>query len=401
VAANSAPCGQCPLCRAGRSNLCEDLLFVNGAYGEYIALPPRLVERNVVRLAAGTPAARAAFAEPLACALLGLERGRLEAGQTVAIFGHGPLGCLLAMLAVARKARVVLVGKRGWRLDRVRQLDLGDAIDTARVADPADEVRRLTGGRGADVTVDATGRPEAWEQAIASVGRGGTVVLFGGCAPGTTVRLDTRRAHYDELTLVGAFHHTPELIRRAVELAGPRGFCAGVERAIDIVELALAVCPPPVYVRKEIVHNRHVVDELRQKGAIFVDELDEVPDDATVIFSAHGISPEVREEARRRGLRVIDATCPLVTKVHLEAIRYAREGYTIILVGHEDHDEVIGTMGEAPSQMLLIERPDQVVDLQVPDSNKVAYLTQTTLSVDDTRECIEALRQRFPKIVGP
>ena len=218
VAANSAPCGQCPLCRAGRPNLCEDLLFVNGAYGEYIALPPRLVERNVVRLAAGTPAARAAFAEPLACALLGLERGRLEAGQTVAIFGHGPLGCLLAMLAVARKARVVLVGKRGWRLDRVRQLDLGDAIDTARVADPADEVRRLTGGRGADVTVDATGRPEAWEQAIASVGRGGTVVLFGGCAPGTTVRLDTRRAHYEELTLVGAFHHTPELIRRAVEL---------------------------------------------------------------------------------------------------------------------------------------------------------------------------------------
>ena len=186
-----------------------------------------------------------------------------------------------------------------------------------------------------------------------------------------------------------------------IVLAGPRGFCAGVERAIDIVELALAVCPPPVYVRKEIVHNRHVVDELRQKGAIFVDELDEVPDDATVIFSAHGISPEVREEARRRGLRVIDATCPLVTKVHLEAIRYAREGYTIILVGHEDHDEVIGTMGEAPSQMLLIERPDQVVELQVPDPNKVAYLTQTTLSVDDTRECIEALRQRFPKIVGP
>ena len=149
------------------------------------------------------------------------------------------------------------------------------------------------------------------------------------------------------------------------------------------------------------MHNRHVVDELRQKGAIFVDELDEVPDDATVIFSAHGISPEVREEARCRGLRVIDATCPLVTKVHLEAIRYAREGYTIILVGHEDHDEVIGTMGEAPSQMLLIERPDQVVDLQVPDPTKVAYLTQTTLSVDDTRECIEALRQRFPKIVGP
>jgi 4-hydroxy-3-methylbut-2-enyl diphosphate reductase len=186
-----------------------------------------------------------------------------------------------------------------------------------------------------------------------------------------------------------------------IVLAGPRGFCAGVERAIDIVELALAVCPPPVYVRKEIVHNRHVVDELRAKGAIFVDELDEVPDDATVIFSAHGISPAVRDDARRRGLRVIDATCPLVTKVHLEAIRYAREGYTIILVGHEDHDEVIGTMGEAPDRILVIEHPDQVGALVVPDPDRVAYLTQTTLSVDDTRECIEALRRRFPNIVGP
>jgi 4-hydroxy-3-methylbut-2-enyl diphosphate reductase len=186
-----------------------------------------------------------------------------------------------------------------------------------------------------------------------------------------------------------------------IVLAGPRGFCAGVERAIDIVELALAVCPPPVYVRKEIVHNRHVVDELRAKGAIFVDGLDEVPDDATVIFSAHGISPAVRGDARRRGLRVIDATCPLVTKVHLEAIRYAREGYTIILVGHEDHDEVIGTMGEAPDRILVIEHPDQVQTLVVPDPGRVAYLTQTTLSVDDTRECIEALRRRFPNIVGP
>jgi 4-hydroxy-3-methylbut-2-enyl diphosphate reductase len=186
-----------------------------------------------------------------------------------------------------------------------------------------------------------------------------------------------------------------------IVLAGPRGFCAGVERAIDIVELALAVCPPPVYVRKEIVHNRHVVDELRAKGAVFVDELDEVPDAATVIFSAHGISPAVRNEARRRRLRVIDATCPLVTKVHLEAIRYAREGYTIILVGHEDHDEVIGTTGEAPDRIFVIEHPDQVELLVVPDPDRVAYLTQTTLSVDDTRECIDALRRRFPNIVGP
>ncbi|HZP38564.1 MAG TPA: 4-hydroxy-3-methylbut-2-enyl diphosphate reductase [Methylomirabilota bacterium] len=186
-----------------------------------------------------------------------------------------------------------------------------------------------------------------------------------------------------------------------IVLAGPRGFCAGVDRAIDIVELALQVCPTPVYVRREIVHNRHVVEALRAKGAHFVDELDEVPDDATVIFSAHGISPAVRAEAQRRGLRVIDATCPLVTKVHLEAVRYAREGYSIILVGHADHDEVIGTMGEAPDRMFLIAHPEDVDRLDVPDPNKVAYLTQTTLSVDDTRDCIEALRRRFPRIVGP
>src|SRR3990167_7149296 len=164
-------------------------------------------------------------------------------------------------------------------------------------------------------------------------------------------------------------------------LAGPRGFCAGVAGAVDIAELALSVCQPPVYVRKEIVHNRYVVEELRAKGAIFVDELDEVPDDATVIFSAHGISPEVRTEAERRRLRVIDATCPLVTKVHLEAVRYARENYSIVLIGHA--------------------APEEARKLQVPDPEKIAYLTQTTLSVDDTRDVIEALRRKFPKIVGP
>jgi 4-hydroxy-3-methylbut-2-enyl diphosphate reductase len=184
-------------------------------------------------------------------------------------------------------------------------------------------------------------------------------------------------------------------------LAGPRGFCAGVERAIDIVELALSVWPHPVYVRREIVHNRLVVETLRQKGAMFVDELDEVPNDATVIFSAHGISPAVRDEARRRKLRVIDATCPLVTKVHLEAIRYAREGYSIILIGHEDHDEVIGTLGEAPERIIVVDSVEEVERLVLPDPEKVAYLTQTTLSVDDTRDVIEALRRKFPKIVGP
>src|SRR5439155_764592 len=164
-------------------------------------------------------------------------------------------------------------------------------------------------------------------------------------------------------------------------LAGPRGFCAGVERAIDIVELALSVCRPPVYVRREIVHNRHVVESLRAKGAVFVDELAEVPNDATVIFSAHGISPAVREDAQRRRLRVIDATCPLVTKVHLEAVRYAREGYSIVLIGHEDHDEVIGTLGEAPDRIVVIDSVVEVDRLEVPNPEKIAYLTQTTLSV--------------------
>jgi len=217
VAANSASCGRCRLCAAGRPNLCEDLLFVNGAYGEAIALPPRLVARNVVPIGPAVPAARAAFAEPLACALLGVERGRVEAGMTVVVFGHGPLGCLLALGARQRGARVIVVGKAGWRLERARAMGLGECVDARTVSDVPGHVRAVTGG-GAEVTIDATGRPEVWEQAIDAVGRGGTVVLFGGCAPGTSVRVDTRRAHYEELTLVGAFHHTPDLIRRAVDL---------------------------------------------------------------------------------------------------------------------------------------------------------------------------------------
>ncbi len=218
VAANSAPCGQCAPCARGRPNLCEDLLFVNGAYGEYIALPPRLVATNTVPLASGVAAARAAFAEPLACALLAIERAAVEAGQTVAILGHGPLGCLLAMLAVARRAQVVMVGRAGWRLERVRGLGLWECVDATAAPEVAAEIRARTQGRGAEVTLDATGRPEVWEQAVDGVARGGCVIFFGGCAPGTAVRLDTRRVHYEELALFGAFHHTPATIRRAVGL---------------------------------------------------------------------------------------------------------------------------------------------------------------------------------------
>jgi len=252
AAANSAPCAECALCLAGRPNLCEDLLFVNGAYGEYIALPPRLVARNVVRLASTTPAARAAFAEPLACAMLGIERGRVEPGQTVVIFGHGPLGCLLAMVAAARKCRVIVVGKAGWRLDRVRALRVAECVDASASADVVADLRTRTDGRGADVTIDATGRPEVWEQAMAAVGRGGSVVFFGGCAPGTSVQVDTRRAHYEELTLVGAFHHTPELIRQAIEalesgVVNPDGLVThtmglpDVQRALDLMATGAAL----------------------------------------------------------------------------------------------------------------------------------------------------------------
>ena len=184
-------------------------------------------------------------------------------------------------------------------------------------------------------------------------------------------------------------------------LLKPRGFCAGVVRAIDIVRIALEAFGPPIYVRKEIVHNRFVVEELQGKGAIFVDSVDEVPNGERVIYSAHGVSPEVREASQARNLRVIDATCPLVTKVHVEAVKFAKEGYSLILIGHHDHDEVIGTLGEAPVVTQVVGSPEQVASLTVPNPDRVAYLTQTTLSLDETRDIIAALRQRFPKIKGP
>jgi 4-hydroxy-3-methylbut-2-en-1-yl diphosphate reductase len=184
-------------------------------------------------------------------------------------------------------------------------------------------------------------------------------------------------------------------------LLKPRGFCAGVVRAIDIVRIALEAFGPPIYVRKEIVHNRFVVEELQHKGAIFVDSVDEVPAGERVIYSAHGVSPEVREHSKLRKLRVIDATCPLVTKVHVEAVKFAKEGYSLILIGHRDHDEVIGTLGEAPTVTQVVGSPEEVSAVTLPDPNRVAYLTQTTLSLDETRDIIAALRKRFPNIKGP
>jgi 4-hydroxy-3-methylbut-2-enyl diphosphate reductase len=188
---------------------------------------------------------------------------------------------------------------------------------------------------------------------------------------------------------------------RDVLLAAPRASCAGVERAIEVVERALDRYGPPVYMRKQIVHNRHVVSELERRGAVCVDELAEVPDGATVVFSAHGVSPQVREQARRKGLNVVDATCPLVSKVHGEARRFAGDGYSIVLIGHEGHEEIEGTSGEAPERIRVIAAAEQVDELDVGDSGRVAYLTQTTLAVDETSAVVERLRERFPEIVGP
>ncbi|MGI8414067.1 MAG: 4-hydroxy-3-methylbut-2-enyl diphosphate reductase [Solirubrobacteraceae bacterium] len=194
---------------------------------------------------------------------------------------------------------------------------------------------------------------------------------------------------------------TPAATPARLLLAAPRGYCAGVDRAVQSVERALALYGAPVYVRKEIVHNKHVVEQLRARGAVFVDSETEVPPGATVVFSAHGVAPAVHANSRRLDLHTIDATCPLVTKVHREANKFAAEGYTIVLIGHAGHEEVEGTMGEAPESIILIESEDQVEGLQVKDPAKVAYISQTTLSVDETRAIIDRLRERFPAITGP
>ena len=186
-----------------------------------------------------------------------------------------------------------------------------------------------------------------------------------------------------------------------VLLANPRGFCAGVNMAIDALETALRAYGTPLYVYHEIVHNRPIVERFTRLGVVFVDSITDVPEGQTVLYSAHGVSPAIREESRRRNLRAIDATCPLVTKVHMEAVRYAKEGYTIVLIGHEGHDEVIGTMGEAPQAMVLVESEADVEALALPADARLAYLTQTTLSVDETRGIIAALKKKYPQVVGP
>ena len=184
-------------------------------------------------------------------------------------------------------------------------------------------------------------------------------------------------------------------------LLKPRGFCAGVVRAVDIVRIALETFGAPIYVRKEIVHTRFVVNELAEKGAIFVDDIHEVPEGSRVIYSAHGVSPAVRQQSKDRKLRVIDATCPLVTKVHVEAVKFARQGYSLVLIGHRDHEEIEGTLGEAPDVTTVVSSAAEVEALELPDPDRVAYLTQTTLSLDEARDMIDALKKKYPKVVGP
>jgi len=188
---------------------------------------------------------------------------------------------------------------------------------------------------------------------------------------------------------------------KKVLLLKPRGFCAGVVRAIDVVKIALETFGAPIYVRREIVHNRYVVNELAQKGAIFVHEIDDVPDGQRVIYSAHGVSPAVRDASANRHLKVIDATCPLVTKVHIEAVKFAKQGYSLVLIGHRDHDEIEGTLGEAPDVTRVVSSVAEVAELQLPDPSRVAYLTQTTLSLAEARDIIHALKEKYPHIVGP
>lgn len=191
------------------------------------------------------------------------------------------------------------------------------------------------------------------------------------------------------------------MTEKRILLLKPRGFCAGVVRAIDVVKIALETFGAPIYVRKEIVHNRFVVNELAEKGAIFVDDIDDVPEGMRVIYSAHGVSPAVRDRSHERRLKVIDATCPLVTKVHVEAVKFAKQGYSLVLIGHRDHDEIEGTLGEVPDATQVVSTVAEVAALNVPDPDRVAYLTQTTLSLDEARDIIHALREKYPRIVGP
>jgi 4-hydroxy-3-methylbut-2-enyl diphosphate reductase len=369
---------------------------------ESLALPPslrrdaRVIRSGMGRRRAEIAAARGLAVEAGAVAIAGL----CAATTPDARAGDVLLGCELrrpdgATTAVpGSRALVRALERRGVR---ARPATIASV---ERVAGPAE--RRNLAGRG----VDAVDMESAW-LADAADGRPLVVLRVVVEAAGRET-LDPRTAVAGTRALLALRNAaavleewSASLRPRRILLAAPRSFCAGVERAIEIVELALAQRGAPVYVRKQIVHNEHVVADLERRGAIFVDELDEIPTGATTVFSAHGVSPAVRAEAAERGLDVIDATCPLVSKVHAEARRFAEGGNTVLLIGHDGHEEIEGTRGEAPEATVLVQDVRDAERVQLPDPSRVTYLTQTTLAVDETEEIVETLRQRFPALRGP
>jgi 4-hydroxy-3-methylbut-2-en-1-yl diphosphate reductase len=300
---------------------------------------------------------------------------------TVALPGAELLAAELRRAGLtARAGRLVTVPKLVKSSERVRL-----AADGYLAADM--ETAALLGASG--------GRPVAVIRAVSDAGFGPGIASSGLIRGGIAALRSLRKAAPVAEKWAAACRE------RTVLLAGPRSFCAGVERAIEIVERALEMRGAPVYVRKQIVHNTRVVSDLEQRGAVFVEELDEVPDGATVVFSAHGVSPAVRDDASGRGLSVIDATCPLVSKVHAEARRFAREGYTVALIGHAGHEEVEGTLGEAPSSTVLVQTAEDVAQLSLDDPSKIAYLMQTTLAIDEAADVAGALRDKFPQMRAP
>jgi 4-hydroxy-3-methylbut-2-enyl diphosphate reductase len=372
--------------------------------GGLLVLAPLRLEANAVRRGLRQQTSRVVRA--------GMRGGRTDASQLGSFGGMVVMGTAVGLTADLKPGDLVVAtevtdGERTVRLPGADMLagELRRAGLTAHVG-KVKTINKLVkyseraglaaeGYLAADMeslalVPAAAGRPVAVIRAVSDGGFGPGMVT-GGMAALRSLRLAAPVAE----------QWAAACAARTILLAGPRSFCAGVERAIEIVERALEQRGAPVYVRKQIVHNTRVVHDLEQRGAVFVDELDEVPDGATVVFSAHGVSPAVRSEAAGRGLSVIDATCPLVSKVHAEARRFAREGYTVALIGHAGHEEVEGTLGEAPSSTVLVQTPEDVASLEVADDSKIAYLMQTTLAIDEAESVASALKERFPRMRTP
>jgi 4-hydroxy-3-methylbut-2-enyl diphosphate reductase len=379
----------------------DRLVIVTALRSERAALLGTTAEVSIVRCGMGLDAAQR-WADTMAGQQLGALAVLGVAGGLQPDIDPGDV--IVASEVRDRHGRHVLRGAAPL-VARLRALGLrvhsGPVVSQPRIAGSADRARlRRTGALAVDMESAAIvrARPPGTPTAVVRVVVDTTHV---GVVHPATVS-NGIRALWTLRRIVPALTQWSQLAGpRTVLLAEPRSFCAGVERAIDVVDRALRRFPHPVYVRRQIVHNTHVVADLERRGAVFVDELDQVPDGTTVVFSAHGVAPAVREEAQRRGLNVIDATCPLVTKVHAEARRFDRHGDTVVLIGHRGHDETEGTLGELPGRIQLVETPQDVERLDVADPQRVAYLTQTTLSVDDVREVANALRTRFPAVHKP